>query len=75
MPKQVKLRRGTTAQHATFNGALGEVTVDTTKKTVVVHDGATAGGFALALEAAQLVKTGNMVWVDAVLDCRASMIS
>ena len=66
MPKQVKLRRGTTAQHSSFTGALGEVTVDTSKKTVVVHDGATAGGFPLALEVSQLVKTGNMLWVDAV---------
>lgn len=43
-----KLRRGTTSQHSTFTGAAGEATIDTTKNTVVVHDGATAGGFALA---------------------------
>ena len=58
MPKQVKLRRGTTAQHATFAGALGEVTFDTSKKAIVCHDGATAGGFPLALESVQIVKTG-----------------
>ena len=45
---QVKLRRGTTAQHAGFTGAEGEVTVDTDKDTVVVHDGSTAGGHELA---------------------------
>ena len=44
MPKQVRLRRGTTAQHATFTGADGEVTCDTTKKVLVVHDGVTPGG-------------------------------
>src|SRR5258705_13121909 len=44
MPRQVRLRRETTAQHATFTGADGEVTFDTTKKVLVVHDGATAGG-------------------------------
>src|SRR5574341_987494 len=44
MPKQVRLRRGTTAQHATFTGAEGEVTFDTTKKCLVVHDGVTPGG-------------------------------
>lgn len=44
MPKQVRLRRGTTAQHATFTGADGELTFDTTKKVLVVHDGVTAGG-------------------------------
>ena len=47
MARQVQLRRGTTAQHATFTGALGEVTVDTDKDVVVVHDGSTAGGFPL----------------------------
>jgi hypothetical protein len=44
MPKQVRLRRGTTAQHATFTGAEGELTFDTSKKVLVVHDGVTAGG-------------------------------
>lgn len=41
-------RRGTTAQHASFTGLLAELTVDTDKDTVVVHDGSTAGGFPLA---------------------------
>lgn len=44
---EVKLRRGTTAQHSTFKGAEGEVTVDTDKDTVVVHDGTTNGGHEL----------------------------
>lgn len=48
MSKQIQLRRGTTAEHATFAGAVGEVTVDTTKDTLVVHDGATNGGYPLA---------------------------
>lgn len=46
--KQVQHRRGSTAQTAVFTGAVGEVTVDTDKKTVVVHDGVQAGGFPLA---------------------------
>ena len=41
-------RRGTTTQHASFTGLNAELTVDTDKKTVVVHDGATAGGVPLA---------------------------
>lgn len=45
MSKQVRFRRGTTVQHSTFTGALGEVTVDTDLDTLVVHDGVTAGGF------------------------------
>lgn len=43
----VKQRRGTTTEHSAFTGALGETTVDTTKKVLVVHDGSTAGGFPL----------------------------
>lgn len=41
-------RRGTTAQHSSFTGLLAELTVDTDKDTVVVHDGSTAGGFPLS---------------------------
>ena len=52
MAKLLKLRRGTTSQHSSFTGAEGEVTVDTTKVTVVVHDGSTAGGIPLAKESA-----------------------
>lgn len=44
MAKQIQLRRGTTLEHTTFVGAVGEVTVDTTKDVVVVHDGITSGG-------------------------------
>ena len=44
MATRLRLRRGTTEQTAAFTGVEGEITVDTTKKTVVVHDGATAGG-------------------------------
>ena len=51
MSKLLQLRGGTTTEHATFTGALREVTVDTTKDTLVVHDGATAGGFPLLNDA------------------------
>lgn len=48
MANALQLRRGTTTEHSSFTGLVGEVTVDTTKDTVVVHDGSTAGGFPLA---------------------------
>ena len=48
MAKQLQLRKGTAAEHSTFTGADGEVTVDTTNKTLRVHDGSTIGGTALA---------------------------
>ena len=47
MATQVQFRRGTTAEHNNFRGADGEVTVDTSIKTVVVHDAITPGGFPL----------------------------
>ena len=50
MAKLLKLRRGTTTQHSSFTGAEGEVTVDTDKETLVVHDGSTAGGHPVAAE-------------------------
>lgn len=50
MATQVQFRRGTTGQTATFTGADGEVTVDTTKRTCVVHDAFQAGGFPLLRE-------------------------
>lgn len=68
MATQIQHRRGSTAQHATFTGAIAEITVDTTKKTAVIHDGSTAGGVPLAREDqkndgafgyAQEIKTDN----------------
>lgn len=53
MAKQLQLRRGTTAQHSTFTGAAGEITVDTDLNTLVVHDGATAGGHPIDLSGKQ----------------------
>ena len=47
MAKLLKLRGGTTSQHGSFTGEDREVTVDTDKETLVVHDGSTAGGFPL----------------------------
>jgi len=48
MADQVQWRGGTTLEHAGFTGAPREITVDTDKKTLVVHDGVTAGGHPLA---------------------------
>jgi len=48
MATQVQFRRGTTGEHSSFTGAVGEVTVDTTLDTLRVHDGAQAGGYRIA---------------------------
>ena len=60
MSKRVQLRRGTTAETNTFTGAEGEVTVDTTKNTLVVHDGVTAGGHPLMNEISYGVGNGRL---------------
>lgn len=49
-PDAIQQFRGTTAQHAAYTGKIGELTVDTDKKVVVVQDGVTAGGVPMARE-------------------------
>jgi hypothetical protein len=50
MSTQVQFRRGSTGESNVFSGAVGEVTVDTTKNTCVVHDGLALGGYPLLRE-------------------------
>ena len=47
MPTVLQFRRGTTSQNNSFTGAIGEITYDTTLDVLRVHDGSTAGGFAM----------------------------
>ena len=47
MPTVLQFRRGTTSQNNAFTGAIGEITYDTTTDVLRVHDGSTAGGFAM----------------------------
>ncbi len=44
MTKEVKIRRGTTAEIAAFTPDVGELVMDTTLNRVTVGDGSTAGG-------------------------------
>ena len=48
MTRILQIRRGTSAQNDNFTGMAGEITMDTTNKTVRIHDGETLGGIALA---------------------------
>lgn len=48
MSRQVQIRRGSATAHTNFTGAIGEITMDTTNKTLRVHDGETVGGIKLA---------------------------
>jgi len=47
----IKLPKKTNTQTNSYTGASGEVTIDTDKQVIVVHDGSTAGGISLASEA------------------------
>ena len=51
MTRIVQFRRGTTSSLSTILGAPGELFVDTSLVTVVVHDGVTTGGTTLARNA------------------------
>ena len=63
MAKRVQRRRGTTSEHTSFTGYDGESTIDTTKDTVVVHDGSQAGGYPLAREDLSNVNLANLIGV------------
>lgn len=60
MSTQVQIRRGNTAQTAAFTGSIAELTVDTDKRVVVVHDGTTAGGNPL-IKANGSITTGQIL--------------
>lgn len=48
MTRVLQIRRGTTEENNNFTGLIGEITMDTDTKTLRLHDGKTAGGFAMA---------------------------
>jgi len=69
MPIQLQFRRGNTIQNSAFVGAEGEISIDTIKKTVVVHDGSTTGGFPLTTSAdlttANVSEVSNLYFTNA----------
>jgi len=69
MSTQVQIRKGNTIQTAAFTGAIAEITVDTDKKTLVVHDGVTVGGIPLARESAL---SANQVFSQAAFNAANS---
>ena len=48
MSTQIQYRRGTTTEHQSFTGAVGEITIDTTLNSIRVHDGSTLSGVLLS---------------------------
>ena len=69
MSTQVQIRRGNTAQTSVFTGAVAEITIDTDKKTLVVHDGVTVGGIPLARESSL---SANQVFSQAAFNAANS---
>ena len=60
MARIVQFRRGTTTSLSTILGAPGELFVDTSLVTVVVHDGITTGGTTLARNADVQAVSSNL---------------
>lgn len=67
MSVQIKWRGDSTAAHTGFVGADREITIDMDKRTLVVHDGETAGGFPLAREDLSNVSAATIKVRGAVL--------
>jgi len=62
MATQFQLRRGNATVTSTFIGAPGEVTVNTTNNTLVLHDSVTAGGWPVVMaNVAQTVYNKTLV--------------
>lgn len=57
----VKQFRGTTGDLSSYVGPEGQIAVDTTKKTIVVQDGVTPGGF--PLNRADQLPTGGVLGI------------
>lgn len=66
MPTVLQFRRGTTSQNNSFTGAAGELSIDTDIDTIRVHDGSTAGGFALVNETASQTLTNKTLTSPAI---------
>ena len=67
MTKQVQIRRGTDVQHPFFTGAEGEISVNTTNKSIHVHDGNTPGGVEAARADLGNVDAALVSWQDLYL--------
>lgn len=62
--KRVRLRKGTEQEHVNFAGVLAEVTIDTTKKTLRVHDGVTLGGFEVRKSRYEIISSSTSLAVN-----------
>lgn len=70
--KEILWKGGTAAQNDAYTGSVGEITIDTDNHRIRVHDGATAGGTALALKSDLPTKLSQLtddvgVWAKGTL--------
>jgi len=71
--QSVQFRRGNSSSHSAFTGAEGELTVNTDKKVVIVHDGSTTGGHELVGTAVtQTLSNKEFVGVTTIGDVKIS---
>ena len=75
MPRILKFRRGTTSQLANTLGAEGELFVDTSLVTVVVHNGITTGGVTLARASEVNTVSSNLNTVSSNLNTVSSNLN
>ena len=80
MATEIKFRGGTESENNSFTGALREITVDTTNKTIRVHDGVSQGGTAVLneldiVETAEDGKLYDSVKVQELHDTQAGLIT
>ena len=66
-PQAIQQFRGTATKLDTYTGPVGELTVDTTNKTVRIQDNATAGGHPLVNTTTAQTVAGVKTFVDAPL--------
>ena len=67
MPTALQFRR-VTSQNNSFTGAVGEISVDTTLDTLRLHDGSTAGGFALVSATAAQTLTNKTLTTPTIAE-------
>lgn len=64
--RTLQIYRGTTAENESYTGAAGELTMDTTKNELRIHDGSTAGGHKIG--AGYHPDLFDVKWADHILN-------
>jgi microcystin-dependent protein len=71
----LQIYRGTTAQNDAFTGAQGELTMDTSRKEIRIHDGSTAGGNVIGLTPGFIAQFAGSTAPAGWLICDGSAVS